>query len=144
MQKPLLEVSHLRVEFPTRRGTLVALDDVTFTTASDSDGSSRLRVAIPRGPSARWPKTLTVPAPDERRKERGPPTSPPRRRGQRPEHGDERTRIAEPGVEPGARRDREPDHSERDEIAQDSRERGVARRSHHHRGIRRAPSAQLA
>ena len=33
MQKPLLEVSHLRVEFPTRRGTLVALDDVTFAIA---------------------------------------------------------------------------------------------------------------
>ena len=30
MPKPLLEVSHLRVEFPTRRGTLVALDDVSF------------------------------------------------------------------------------------------------------------------
>lgn len=28
---PLLEVRHLRVEFPTRRGTLVALDDVSFT-----------------------------------------------------------------------------------------------------------------
>jgi peptide/nickel transport system ATP-binding protein len=27
---PLLEVRHLRVEFPTRRGTLVALDDVSF------------------------------------------------------------------------------------------------------------------
>jgi peptide/nickel transport system ATP-binding protein len=27
----LLEVRHLRVEFPTRRGTLVALDDVSFT-----------------------------------------------------------------------------------------------------------------
>ena len=30
MPQPLLEVNHLRVEFPTRRGTLVALDDVTF------------------------------------------------------------------------------------------------------------------
>jgi peptide/nickel transport system ATP-binding protein len=30
-QNPLLEVRHLRVEFPTRRGTLVALDDVSFT-----------------------------------------------------------------------------------------------------------------
>jgi len=30
MPKPLLEVNHLRVEFPTRRGTLVALDDVSF------------------------------------------------------------------------------------------------------------------
>jgi peptide/nickel transport system ATP-binding protein len=30
-QNPLLEVHHLRVEFPTRRGTLVALDDVSFT-----------------------------------------------------------------------------------------------------------------
>src|SRR5262245_15647393 len=30
MSQPLLEVKHLRVEFPTRRGTLVALDDVTF------------------------------------------------------------------------------------------------------------------
>ncbi len=26
----LLEVEHLRVEFPTRRGTLVAVDDVSF------------------------------------------------------------------------------------------------------------------
>jgi peptide/nickel transport system ATP-binding protein len=33
MQKPLLEVSHLRVEFPTRRGTLLALDDVSFAIA---------------------------------------------------------------------------------------------------------------
>jgi peptide/nickel transport system ATP-binding protein len=31
--KPLLEVRNLRVEFPTRRGTLVALDDVSFTIA---------------------------------------------------------------------------------------------------------------
>jgi len=30
MSKPLLEVQHLRVEFPTRRGTLLALDDVSF------------------------------------------------------------------------------------------------------------------
>jgi peptide/nickel transport system ATP-binding protein len=30
---PLLEVSHLRVEFPTRRGKLVALDDVSFEIA---------------------------------------------------------------------------------------------------------------
>ncbi len=30
MNQPLLEVRNLRVEFPTRRGTLVALDDVSF------------------------------------------------------------------------------------------------------------------
>ncbi|MCS6892089.1 MAG: ABC transporter ATP-binding protein [Rhodovarius sp.] len=30
---PLLEVRHLRVEFPTRRGRLVALDDVSFSIA---------------------------------------------------------------------------------------------------------------
>ena len=30
-QNPLLEVRHLRVEFPTRRGTLVAIDDVSVT-----------------------------------------------------------------------------------------------------------------
>jgi peptide/nickel transport system ATP-binding protein len=30
MAQPLLEVRHLRVEFPTRRGTLTALDDVSF------------------------------------------------------------------------------------------------------------------
>jgi peptide/nickel transport system ATP-binding protein len=30
---PLLDVRHLRVEFPTRRGTLVALDDVSFDIA---------------------------------------------------------------------------------------------------------------
>lgn len=29
----LLEVRHLRVEFPTRHGTLVALDDVSFDIA---------------------------------------------------------------------------------------------------------------
>ena len=28
---PLLEVKHLRVEFPTRRGTLLALDDISFS-----------------------------------------------------------------------------------------------------------------
>jgi peptide/nickel transport system ATP-binding protein len=33
MPTPLLEVSHLRVEFPTRRGTLLALDDVSFSIA---------------------------------------------------------------------------------------------------------------
>lgn len=31
MQAPLLEVQHLRVEFPTRNGVLTALDDVSFT-----------------------------------------------------------------------------------------------------------------
>jgi peptide/nickel transport system ATP-binding protein len=31
---PLLEVKNLRVEFPTRRGTLVAVDDVSFDIAS--------------------------------------------------------------------------------------------------------------
>ena len=30
MPDPLLDVRHLRVEFPTRRGTLVALDDISF------------------------------------------------------------------------------------------------------------------
>ena len=33
MSTPLLEVRHLRVEFPTRRGRLVALDDVSFEIA---------------------------------------------------------------------------------------------------------------
>ena len=33
MPVPLLEVRHLRVEFPTRRGTLLALDDISFTIA---------------------------------------------------------------------------------------------------------------
>jgi peptide/nickel transport system ATP-binding protein len=33
MSTPLLEVSKLRVEFPGRRGTLVALDDVSFSIA---------------------------------------------------------------------------------------------------------------
>ena len=33
MAAPLLEVSHLRVEFPGRRGRLVALDDVSFSIA---------------------------------------------------------------------------------------------------------------
>jgi peptide/nickel transport system ATP-binding protein len=31
MPAPLLEVSNLRIEIPTRRGVLVAIDDVTFT-----------------------------------------------------------------------------------------------------------------
>src|ERR671931_862325 len=30
---PLLEVRNLRVEFPTRRGTLVAVDDISFDIA---------------------------------------------------------------------------------------------------------------
>jgi peptide/nickel transport system ATP-binding protein len=33
MTKPLLEVKNLRVEFPTRRGTLLALDDISFDIA---------------------------------------------------------------------------------------------------------------
>ena len=33
MATPLLEVRHLRVEFPTRRGTLLALDDISFDIA---------------------------------------------------------------------------------------------------------------
>ncbi len=33
MSRPLLEVRNLRVEFPTRRGILTALDDVSFTIA---------------------------------------------------------------------------------------------------------------
>src|SRR6059058_530526 len=33
MTAPLLEVKNLRVEFNTRRGTLVAIDDVSFTIA---------------------------------------------------------------------------------------------------------------
>ena len=32
-QTPLLEVRNLKVEFPTRRGTLVAVDDVSFSIA---------------------------------------------------------------------------------------------------------------
>ncbi|MGZ9075852.1 MAG: ATP-binding cassette domain-containing protein, partial [Burkholderiaceae bacterium] len=30
---PLLEVRNLRIEFPTRRGTLVAVDDISFSIA---------------------------------------------------------------------------------------------------------------
>jgi peptide/nickel transport system ATP-binding protein len=33
MTAPLLEVRHLRVEFPSRRGTLLALDDISFDIA---------------------------------------------------------------------------------------------------------------
>ena len=33
MPGPLLEVEHLRVEFPTRRGTLLAIDDISFSIA---------------------------------------------------------------------------------------------------------------
>ena len=29
--RPLLEVKNLRVEFPTRRGTLVAVDNISFS-----------------------------------------------------------------------------------------------------------------
>jgi peptide/nickel transport system ATP-binding protein len=34
MTTPLLEVRHLKVEFPTRRGTLLALDDISFEIAA--------------------------------------------------------------------------------------------------------------
>ena len=34
MATPLLEVKNLRVEFPSRRGTLLALDDVSFNIAA--------------------------------------------------------------------------------------------------------------
>jgi len=34
MTTPLLEVRHLKVEFPTRRGTLLALDDISFDIAA--------------------------------------------------------------------------------------------------------------
>ena len=34
MTAPLLEVKHLRVEFPSRRGTLLALDDISFSIAA--------------------------------------------------------------------------------------------------------------
>ena len=30
MSEPLLQVDNLRIEFPTRRGTLLAVDDVSF------------------------------------------------------------------------------------------------------------------
>jgi peptide/nickel transport system ATP-binding protein len=30
---PLLQVKNLRIEFPTRRGTLVAVDDISFDIA---------------------------------------------------------------------------------------------------------------
>src|SRR2546430_1881236 len=33
MPEPLLRVAHLRVEVPSRRGTLVAVDDISFTIA---------------------------------------------------------------------------------------------------------------
>jgi peptide/nickel transport system ATP-binding protein len=33
MRQPVLSVRNLRVEFPTRRGTLVAVDDVSFDIA---------------------------------------------------------------------------------------------------------------
>ena len=33
MTAPLLQVRNLRVEFPTRRGTLLALDDISFDIA---------------------------------------------------------------------------------------------------------------
>ncbi|MDE2047982.1 MAG: ATP-binding cassette domain-containing protein, partial [Betaproteobacteria bacterium] len=33
MTPPLLQVQHLHVEFPTRRGTLRAIDDVSFDIA---------------------------------------------------------------------------------------------------------------
>ncbi|MFY8087088.1 MAG: ATP-binding cassette domain-containing protein, partial [Rubrivivax sp.] len=33
MSTPLLQVKNLRVEFPTRHGTLLALDDISFDIA---------------------------------------------------------------------------------------------------------------
>ena len=38
-EAPVLEVKNLRVEFPTRRGTLVALDDISFS-APDRSGET--------------------------------------------------------------------------------------------------------
>ena len=32
--QPLLEVRNLKVEIPTRKGTLIALEDVSFTSTS--------------------------------------------------------------------------------------------------------------
>ena len=40
---PLLSVRHLRVEFPGRRGTLVAIDDVSFDIARGEGNSTRRR-----------------------------------------------------------------------------------------------------
>ena len=34
MSSPLLEVRHLSVDFPTRRGTLLAIDDVAHAAAT--------------------------------------------------------------------------------------------------------------
>jgi len=38
-EAPILEVKNLRVEFPTRRGTLVAVDDISFSMASPARAS---------------------------------------------------------------------------------------------------------
>ena len=48
---PLLEVRHLRVEFPSRRGTLLALDDISFSTPPARCSASS---ASP-GPASRSP-----------------------------------------------------------------------------------------
>ena len=39
---PLLEVRNLRVEFPTRRGTLVAVDGVSFSLKQGELGGLRV------------------------------------------------------------------------------------------------------
>ncbi len=41
---PLLAVEHLRVEFPTRRGTLVAVDDVSFDDRAGRSARRRRRI----------------------------------------------------------------------------------------------------
>jgi ABC-type microcin C transport system duplicated ATPase subunit YejF len=51
MTTPLLDVRHLRVEFPTRRGTLLALEDVSFQIAP----GEILGVVANRAPASRSP-----------------------------------------------------------------------------------------
>jgi peptide/nickel transport system ATP-binding protein len=86
---PLLEVRHLRVEFPTRRGTLRALDDVSFDIApgevlgvvgESGAGKSLTGAAIigllePPGRIAggeiRWRASASTPGADEMRSIRG-------------------------------------------------------------------------
>jgi peptide/nickel transport system ATP-binding protein len=47
MSSPLLEVRKLSVDFPTRRGTLLAIDDVSFDDRAGRDSRSWSENPVP-------------------------------------------------------------------------------------------------